>query len=285
MQTFSRWIFFASRLRRPMALRGAAAVLGFATVAALASTAPGTAAPQAAPPAAPPAVSPMMAPGHPMEEAVRLISEAARAYASVRDYTCLFIRREQIQGRVQADNLISMKVRTQPFSIYLRWLGPPSLVGQEACYVVGKNNGDMRVHATGFRGAFGFVSVRPDDPRVMQNSRHPITDAGIGRLIERYQQRWEQERQLGRTEVRIAEYDYDHRRCVRVETTHPDMTSGQYYAYRTIMYFDKETHLPIRVESYDGPHPGGPATTQLLESYSYVNLKLNVGLTDDVFQH
>jgi hypothetical protein len=222
---------------------------------------------------------------NPMEEPVRLINEAAQAYAAVQDYTCLFVKREQIQGRLQPDHLITMNVRTRPFEIYLRWLGPANVAGQEVCYVPSKNAGEMRIHATGVRGAFGFVSIKIDDPRVTQSSRHPITEAGIGRLIERYQPRWAAERDLGKTQVRIGEYDYNRRRCIRVECTHPDMSSGQYYAYRTVIYFDKQTHLPIRVESYDAPRPGGPPTLDLLESYSYVDLKLNVGVNEAVFNH
>ena len=222
---------------------------------------------------------------NPMDEPVRLINEAAQAYAAVQDYTCLFVKREQIQGRLQPDHLISMNVRTRPFEVYLRWLGPANVAGQEVCYVPSKNPGEMRIHATGVRGAFGFVSIKIDDPRVAQSSRHPITEAGIGRLIERYQQRWSAERDLGKTQVRIGEYDYNRRRCVRVECTHPDMSSGQYYAYRTVIYFDKQTRLPIRVESYDAPRPGGPPTLDLVESYSYVDLKLNVGLNEAVFNH
>jgi hypothetical protein len=51
-----------------------------------------------------------------------------------------------------------------------------------------------------------------------------------------------------------------------------------------VVYFDKESNLPIRVECYDWPHRAGEAG-ELVEVYSYVNLKLNVGLADEVFSH
>jgi hypothetical protein len=143
----------------------------------------------------------------------------------------------------------------------------------------------MRVHATGLRGAVGFVSLDTRDPRVMQNNRHPITDAGIGNLIDRYGQRWEAERGLNKTQVRVADYAYNKRPCTRVETIHPGSSPGQFYAYRNVLYFDKETHLPVRSESYDWPHPGGPPDGDLLESYSYVDLRLNAGLGEDTFNH
>jgi hypothetical protein len=221
----------------------------------------------------------------PMDYPLRLIAEAKQSFQGVTDYSCLFVKRERIRGQLQAENLIDMKVRNQPFSVYLRWLGPQNLVGQEACYVAGANNGMLRVHSTGLAGAVGFISVEPTDPRVMQNNRHPITDAGIGRLIDKYGQRWEMERRLNKTQVRVGEFEYNQRRCMRVEAIHPDNSGGQFYSYRNLVYFDKATHLPIRVENYDWPKQGGPPGGELVESYSYANLRLNVGLGDDVFKH
>jgi len=234
--------------------------------------------PQSQPPARP-------FPGQPapssMDVPLRLIAEARESYRGVTDYTALFVKRERLRGQLQPENLIALKVRTQPFSVYMRWLRPQNLIGQEACYVAGRNNGQMRVHSTGFLGAVGFVSLDPHDPRVMENSRHDITEAGIGNLIERFGNRWEAESRLNKTVVRIAEYDYDKRRCTRVETLHPDNSGRHFTFYRSIIYFDKQTHLPVRVENYDWPQ--ADANGVLSESYSYADLKLNVGLTDASF--
>jgi hypothetical protein len=221
----------------------------------------------------------------PMDYPLRLIAEAQQSFQGARDYTCLFVKQERIRGQLQPENLIDMKVRSQPFSVYLRWLKPQNLAGQEACYVAGANKDMLRVHATGIAGTVGFMSVETTDPRVMQNNRHPITDAGIGKLIEKYGQRWEIERRLNKTQVRIGEFEYNQRRCIRVETVHPDNSSGRFYAYRSLVYFDKVTHLPIRVESYDWPKQGGPPGGELIESYSYANLRLNQGLGDEMFKH
>ena len=48
------------------------------------------------------------------------------------------------------------------------------------------------------------------------------------------------------------------------------------------IFVDKELNLPIRYESYDWPkEPGGPP--ELMEEYTYLNLKLNNGFTDADF--
>lgn len=220
-----------------------------------------------------------------LDAPLQLIYEAARSFQGARDYSCLFIKQEQINRQLQPENVIAMRVRNQPFSVYLRWIAPKSSVGQEVCYVAGRNNNQMRVHSPGVLGAFGFQSIDVKDPRASANSRHQITDAGIGNLIERFRRTWEAERQWNRTQVRIADYEYNKRPCTRVETIHADRLNGQFASYRTVIYFDKETRLPIRLESYDWPVAGGPRDGVLEEMYSYVDLKFNIGLTDEHFRY
>ncbi len=266
---------------RQLAWPGWRAVLWVSVLVAIVGAAPN-------PPQSPPAQTgsntpPPSSAASPMDQPLRILAEARESYRRVRDYTCLFIKKERLRGQIQPDHLIAMTVRAQPFSIYLRWHGPKQFAGQEVCYVAGRNNGMMRVHSTGLLGRVGFVSLDPRDPRALENSRHSITEAGIGNLLERFSRGWELERQLNRTQVRVAEYEYNKRRCLRVETIHPDNAGGQIKYYRSVLYFDKENRLPIRLENYDWPRPGGDANGDLLESYSYVDLRLNVGVSEETF--
>jgi hypothetical protein len=222
----------------------------------------------------------------PMDEPVRLIHEAQQAYQQVRDYTCMLVKRERINGYLPPENVMEMKVRTQPFSVYLRWTAPREQVGQEVCYVAGRNGGMMRVHPKGVLGSFsGWISLDPNDPRARQTSKRSITEAGIGNMIDRFARAWENERRLNlTTQVHVAEYEYNRRRCIRVETIHPDNGNGHFLYCRDVIYFDKHTHLPIRLEFYDWPRQAGDPG-QLVEVYSFANIQINVGLGDDVFNH
>jgi hypothetical protein len=222
---------------------------------------------------------------NPLAMPLRLIDEARQSYQRVKDYTCLFVKREVLNGQLQPENHIVMKVRTQPFSVYMRWLRPSQSAGQEACYVAGRNNGMMRAHSTGLIGKVGFVTIAPDDPRAMQASRHAITEAGIGNLIERLGRGWQLESQLNRTQVQLAEYEYDKKRCTRVETIHSDNAGNQITFYRTVVYFDQATRLPVRIENYDWPRTPGDRAGKLIESYSYADLRFNVGLGEETFNH
>ena len=86
---------------------------------------------------------------------------------------------------------------------------------------------------------------------------------------------------IRQVDVRVAEYEYNRRRCTRVETT--QLQPGAAH-HRSVVYFDRETALPVRVECYDWPCDGS-AQGELIEVYSYLNLRLNPGLSDDAFEH
>jgi hypothetical protein len=220
----------------------------------------------------------------PMDLPLQFVAEARQRFQGIRDYTGTLIKQERVGGQLQPENIIAVKVRNQPFSIYMKWAAPRESQGQEVCYVQGKNNNMMRVHASGILGVAGFVAIDPNDPKVMKNSRHTINEAGIGKLIERLGRSWEADRQQGVTQARVAEYEYNKRRCIRVETYHTKVLP-QAYCWRAVVYFDKETKLPIRTENYDFPRQGGPPGGDLLETFSYIEMRFNLGLTDAAFNY
>jgi hypothetical protein len=233
----------------------------------------------AQPPAQPP-----QAGASPLDQPLAMILEARKSYAAVKDYTCTLLSQENIRGVLQEQNVMQFKMRTQPFSVYMRWLAPKKSQGQEVCFVLGKNDNKMRVHSTalGQGKLLGFVSVAPNDPRVMEHSRHTIYEAGMGNLIEETVKHWDLERKAGKSKVQVAEYKYDNRRCFRIENVRTERVQG-FYCYRSVIYLEADTKLPIRNENYDWPRAGGPADGELLEMFSYTDLRLNAGLTEQDF--
>jgi len=221
---------------------------------------------------------------YPLDEPIRLMTEAARTYQQVKDYTCTMVMQENVKGVLQPEHMVSFQFRVQPFSVYMKWLSPKKMVNQEVCYVHGKNNNNMRVKMPGLVGKLGFINVATNDPRATEHSRHSITEAGIGNVIARCLTSWQQERNFNRSKVNIAEYDYDKKRCYRIEVIALEK-SPQSYCYRTVVFLDKQTHLPVRAECYDWPRAGGSPQGELLEVYSYVNIQFNVGLTEQHFNH
>jgi hypothetical protein len=52
---------------------------------------------------------------------------------------------------------------------------------------------------------------------------------------------------------------------------------------RGVLYFDRQTHLPIRAEWHDRPRGGGEG--ELREVDAYTQMRLNVGLGDADFAY
>jgi hypothetical protein len=219
----------------------------------------------------------------PLDEALALVARARKAYAKIKDYSCTMIKRERLDGELSPNNVITLQVRKKPFSVSMVWQEPKASEGQECVYVTGKYDGKMRVKLPGFLGSLGYISLATDDERVGKESRHKVTEAGLGALIERCGKGWEEERRLKTARVRIGTFTFAKRKCSRVELTHPSPVGGKFKYYRNVVYFDQQTGLPIRVENYNWPQK--PGTRPLLdEVFSYVNLRLNPNLPADVFE-
>jgi hypothetical protein len=237
------------------------------------------------PPAAPKTITPAAATvTNPYDQPLAWLLEARRNFTAVQDYTCTLTKRENVNGLLSEEHYIDAKFRTQPFSVYMRWLAPGKLRGTEVAFVLGRNNNKMRVHSKAglIKGAVGFVSVDVNDRRVMEQTRHTIYDAGIGNLIEQAVKSVEAEQQIGKGQVRISEVDHDKRRCLRVEIIRAERRQ-QYDYYRTVLYLDKDAKLPVRAENFDWPRQGGTPGGDLMEQVSFTNLRWNNGLTDREF--
>jgi uncharacterized protein DUF1571 len=219
-----------------------------------------------------------------IDQAIALLDEARQSFRKVRDYECSLVKRECVNGTLLPECVMTMKVQNKPFSVYLRCESPSADKGLEVCYVDGRNDGMMRVHPNGLVGIFGFFTLDPRDARACEKNRHCITEAGLGNLLESTARYWEMERRLKRTVVLITDDEVDSRPCTRIETIHPDRNAGSFYGYRCVLWLDKKTFLPLGAETYDWPHRGSPEGGELLESYRYLNLRSNVGLSDDTFR-
>jgi hypothetical protein len=217
-------------------------------------------------------------PESPIARALAAIERCQVRYQQVRDYTCTFSKRERIKGQLTPLHLITMKVRTEPRSIYLKFQKPSA--GREAIYIAGRHNGKVLAHDVGLnRLLAGTLHLDPNGGRAMEDCRHPISEAGIGPLLKTLETRWASE--LDPTESVVlfrGDQTVGTRRCTMIETTHPQKLP-EFLFYRVRLYIDAELGLPIHFEAYDWPSsPQG--TAEMVEEYSYSDLKLNVGLGD-----
>jgi hypothetical protein len=217
----------------------------------------------------------------PHAEAKKAIADCRASLHQVRDYTCTFFKRERVGGRLTGQHVMLMKFRNQPMSVYFKFVRPNA--GREAIYVAGRNGGRAWVHDVGIGKLIaGTLSLDPRSERAMEDCRHPITDAGLGHLIDSLADAWGRDLrpELSRVEIH-RNAKVGNRPCTMIETTFPRRQPGLLF-YMVKVYIDHEHNLPIRFEAYDWPRrPGLPA--DLMEEYTYVNLRTNVGLSEHDF--
>jgi hypothetical protein len=118
-----------------------------------------------------------------------LYRQAAERYAAIDSYIVRLRRREQVNGKDNPEEVLLLKFRKQPWSVYFKWLGPEKH-GREVVYVKGQHGnkihtllaaGDMPFMPAGKR-----ISLDPDNALVRSSSRHSIQEAGVGVLLERF---------------------------------------------------------------------------------------------------
>ena len=178
---------------------------------------------------------------------------------------------------------IAIKVRHKPFSVYLNFLAPAAIKGQECMYIEGANSGKMWAHGTGIREKmFGTVSLDPDGNMAMQGQRYPLPQIGILNLTRRLIEVASEDVKYGECEVKYFKgAKINDRVCTCTQVVHPVPRKNFLFNVARI-FVDDQLNIPVRYEAYDWPKtPGG--APELIEEYTYVNMRLNVGLTDADF--
>jgi hypothetical protein len=219
---------------------------------------------------------------HPLTPVIRWARNGLGNIENIHDYSSTVVKRERIGGKLSDYQFMFIKLRQKPFSVYMYFLKPDDVRGREVIYVEGQNNGRMLAHGVGAEAHWGTVSLKPDGLLAMRNQRYPLTELGILNMTRHLIQVGEDNMRYGECEVKY--YDaakVNGRTCTMIEVIHPFPRRNFLFNVARI-FVDKELNLPIRYESYDWPkQQGGPP--ELMEEYTYSNLKLNNGFTDADF--
>jgi len=221
---------------------------------------------------------------HPLEPALELARRGLeRLPATIKDYSCTVVKRERIDGKLGEHQYLFAKIRHEPFSVYLYFLAPDDIKGQEVIYVSGQNDGNMLAHAgSGVRAMVGTVSLKPDGAMAMQGNRYAVTEIGVENLAKRLVEVAEHDKQFGECKVDFfPNAKVNGRVCTCVQVVHP-VPRRNFRFHLARVFIDDELLIPIRYEAYDWPHEEG-GQPLLMEEYTYMNVKINNGFTDTDF--
>jgi outer membrane lipoprotein-sorting protein len=204
-----------------------------------------------------------------VESAADIVAKMRQAMDSLHDYTCTLNKRELVRNKIIEERAIILKVKC-PGHFYLKWTEGKNK-GIEAIFVQGRNKNKMVVHLNGlFR--FLTVSLDPNGKRAMKHNRHPITQAGIGAIVERTEA--DLHCGLNDPDCRIAVSEPQSKNAWQVNATFPP--GKGYYTHTATMIIDRQMGLPVRLTCYGW-------NNEFLEDYFFENVKTNVGLTEKDF--
>jgi hypothetical protein len=220
----------------------------------------------------------------PADALAAMLADARAALAKTRDYTGTYTRQERVGGKLGAEQVGEMKFRVNPVGVYVRFARPEASAGMEVAYSAAKKDGKLRYRPAGVAGRKGFQALAPDDPKFLADHRHPVTDWGMGPIVELIATAVAREKTLKNpVEVFTGDYQFAGRNVTKFEI-HTRRPHAFRYAASMVVYVDKETKLPLRFEAYGDAKPGS-SEGELLEAYSFTDLKFNNGLGENSFDY
>lgn len=228
---------------------------------------------------------------HPLDAALKIARDGLESInKDIQDYTCTIVKRERVGGVLGEHQFMQAKIRQRqekdgqiqvPFGVYLKFLQPKSVEGREVIWVEGKNDGKLIAHESGLLN-LKRVYLAPTGPLAMYGQRYPIYDIGMKNLIEKLIEKGDRDRKYDECEVKFFDNaKVDKSLCRMIQVTHP-VRRPHFEYYRAQIYFDSKLNVPVRFAAWTWPEQEGGEPV-LQEEYTYVNIKLNVGLTDDDF--
>lgn len=215
---------------------------------------------------------------HPLAPAVKYVRSVRESLQQIRDYEADFHKTELVGGAIVSQQM-QLKLRNEPFAVYLKYVEPNA--GREVLYVDGVNEGKLLARDKGIKSVVGAVSLDPTGRLAMEGNRYPVTRIGLVNLVDALLDQWEREAAIS---TPIVKYYPDAKvgnvECKVIESTQPNPGQGIAF-HRTRIFLDKTTNLPVRLQQFAFPNAGGEPI--LVEQYTYLGLRTNVGLGDRDF--
>ena len=207
----------------------------------------------------------------------------------ISDYTATFVKQERVDGELTDRQVIQIKMRHAPFSIYMKWLVGDK--GRQLLYVHGQNNGKMLVQLGGWKSRFPALKLDPNGKLAMKESRYPITKAGLLELVRTaIDCRRSDLNNMNNVRCRVVEdQKFGKRNCYAFVIEYGSPKASETYR-KCITYIDKDLSVPILVKNFAWPDETAAAEDEksldestLVEYYSFSDIKLEPKLANSEF--
>ena len=217
-----------------------------------------------------------------MQVNILLLEKGMAHFARIPDYSATFTKQERIGGDLSKLQKISLKLRHEPMSIYMKWRSGET--GQQVIFVDGQNDGKMLVKAAGLKGRIGTLSLEPTSDLAMSQSRYPVMMVGLMKAAERiveYQKAAIEKGKGFRCELR-EDAEFDNRPCYLCLVEYESKEYSPEYRKSEIL-IDKHWSMPVSVKNFTWATDAKPETIDeetLIEHYMYTDIQLQQQFAD-----
>jgi hypothetical protein len=214
---------------------------------------------------------------HPLAPVIRVCKASLEhVNKNVTDYSCTLVKRERLDGELGDPQQILLRVKHEPFSVYMLFRTPHA--GREVLFVDGKNKNELIVREAGLLSIAGKVSLHPESTMAMSGQKYPITKIGMRNLLSELIRNFESDTKYAESEVTLKpDIEFNKRSTTMIQVSHP-VPRQNFRSHIARVFFDNELRVPIYYDGYLWPIKEGEAPP-LEESYAYTSLKVNNGFT------
>lgn len=223
-----------------------------------------------------------------------LLERAIEKLDKIPNYKFTLTRRERVNGDLLPAQVIDVKLRHQPFSLYMKWIDGegPGVKGRQLLYVDGLHDNKLVILPGGLLGRVSGPQVLAlNDPLVTAEARHPATDCGLKHLAETVLHHHRQDLAADCRGVQCELHDQqtcNDRPCYLFVAEYDSPERSPTYR-KVAIFIDKELSMPIAIQNFtwaQGVAPEELDSVTLVEAYTYSDIVVDTreaGLTEDDF--
>jgi hypothetical protein len=116
-----------------------------------------------------------------------VLAESRRRLDALSSYQVKMNHQERVGDTLNPAEDVILSIRRNPRAVRLEWTEGPHK-GREVLYAADGKDALMHVRMGGPLSAVPRLSMAPDSPLALRNSRHPITEAGFDTILQRMEE-------------------------------------------------------------------------------------------------
>ncbi len=194
-----------------------------------------------------------------------VLAAAKKRIDALSTYQVEIARTERVGGIMQPEEEVLLSIRRNPMAVRLEWAKGPNK-GREVIYSAAINDRMMYVNSGNSALPLPRMSIPVDSPLALRNSRHPITEAGFGTILDNMFMFVEPSTAaVGDGKLLYKGIDRPKgldQPCHHFERVTPKGETWQ-------VYLDTQTYMPVVVLAVQ------TSSGELIERYTYRNLRPN----------